>query len=79
MLFKAVKSGSLSAHRRMQVAKCSYFLSFCCLGSVVLCLFDSNLPGMDCLDGSGTWVTAWIALSRIGGWCMVNDTLDRIG
>lgn len=79
MLCKAVKIGQTDVHRHMSVTKCNNFLSFCCLDTVALCLFDSNLPGLDCLDGSGTWVIAWIALSRIGGWCMVNDTLSWIG
>lgn len=76
---ETVKNGPLSVYRRMHVTKCNNLLSFCCLGSVVLCLFDSDLPGFGCLDGSGIWVIVPDRTACDGGWCMVNDTLDRIG
>ena len=78
MLCEAVKNGPLSVHRRISITKCNSFLSFCCLGSVALCLFDSNLPDCGCLDGSGIWVIVPDHPGMIG-LCMVNDTLDSIG
>jgi hypothetical protein len=77
VLCKAVKNGPLSVHRRMYAAKCNDLLSFCCLDTVTLCLFDSCLPGMNCLDGFGIWVI--VPDSTVPDWCMVNDTLGRMG
>ena len=79
MLCETVKNGPLSVHRRISITKCNNFLSFCCLSTVVLCLFDSSLPDCGCLDGSGIWVIVPNRTACGGGWCMVNDTFDSIG
>ena len=65
-------------YRRTHVTKCNNLLSFCCISTVALCLFDSNLPGMDCLDGLGTWAIVPDHPGMIG-LCMVNDALNSIG
>lgn len=80
MLCETVKNGPLSVYRRTHVTKCNNLLSFCCIGSVGLYLFDSSLPDCGCLDGSGIWVIVPDHTTYDGGrWCMVSDALDSIG